>query len=201
MKIDVFQSCSHCRVFQICWHTEYSISVVSSFRIWNSSAGIPSHPLALFVVMLPKVHLTLHFRMSIFSWLTIPSWLSGSLRPFLYSSSVYSDSCHLLLISSASLRSLPFLFFVIPILAWNVPLISPVFLKRSLVFPILLFFSIPLYCSFKKIFFSLPAILWNSIFSSVYLSLSPLPFNFSSFLSYLQSLLRQLLSLLALLFL
>ena len=30
----------------------------SSFRIWNSSDGIPSPPLALFVVMLPKVHLT-----------------------------------------------------------------------------------------------------------------------------------------------
>ena len=36
----------------------------SSFRIWNSSAGIPSPPLAFFVVMLPKVHLTSHFRMS-----------------------------------------------------------------------------------------------------------------------------------------
>ena len=34
------------------------------FRIWNSSPGIPSPPLALFVVMLPKGHLTLHFRMS-----------------------------------------------------------------------------------------------------------------------------------------
>ena len=30
----------------------------SSFRIWNSSAGILSPPLALFVVMLPKTHLT-----------------------------------------------------------------------------------------------------------------------------------------------
>ena len=30
----------------------------SSFRIWNSSTGIPSPPLALFVVMLPKAHLT-----------------------------------------------------------------------------------------------------------------------------------------------
>ena len=31
-----------------------------SFRIWNSSTGIPSPPLALFVVMLPKAHLTSH---------------------------------------------------------------------------------------------------------------------------------------------
>ena len=31
--------------------------VQSSFRIWNSSTGIPSPPLALFVLMLPKAHL------------------------------------------------------------------------------------------------------------------------------------------------
>ena len=30
----------------------------SSFRIWNDSAGIPSPPLALFAVMLPKAHVT-----------------------------------------------------------------------------------------------------------------------------------------------
>ena len=33
-----------------------------SFRIWNNSAGIPSPPLALFVVMLSKAHLTSHSR-------------------------------------------------------------------------------------------------------------------------------------------
>ena len=37
---------------------------VSSFRIWNSSTGVPSSPLALFVVMLSKAHLTSHSRMS-----------------------------------------------------------------------------------------------------------------------------------------
>ena len=52
-------------------------------------------------------------------------------------------SCHLFLISSASVRSIPFLSFIEPIFAWNVPLIS-LFFKRSLVFPILLFFSISL---------------------------------------------------------
>ena len=35
----------------------------------------------------------------------------------LYSSSVYS--CHLFLISSASVRSIPFLSFIVPIFAWN----------------------------------------------------------------------------------
>ena len=34
-------------VFQICWHIEYSTFTASSFRIWNSSTGIPSPPLAL----------------------------------------------------------------------------------------------------------------------------------------------------------
>ena len=43
---------------------------------------IPSPPLALFVVMLPKAHLTLHSRMSGSRWLITPSWLSGSLVQF-----------------------------------------------------------------------------------------------------------------------
>ena len=63
------------------------------FRIWNSSAGIPSHLLALYLGMLPKTHLTSHSRMSGSRWVTTPWWLSGSLKPFLYSSSVCS--CHL----------------------------------------------------------------------------------------------------------
>ena len=54
----LFQSCGHCWVFQICWHIECSTFTASSFRIWNSSSGIPSPPLALFIVMLPKAHLT-----------------------------------------------------------------------------------------------------------------------------------------------
>ena len=99
MKTDLFQSCGHCWVFQICWHIECSTFTVSSFWIWNSSTGIPSPPLALFVVMLPKVHLTSHSRMSGYRWVIIPSWLSWSWRPFLYSSSVYS--CHLFLYDPA----------------------------------------------------------------------------------------------------
>ena len=64
MKTDLFQSCGHCWVFQICWHIECSTLTASSFRIWNSSTGIPSPPLALFVVVLPEAHLTSHSRMS-----------------------------------------------------------------------------------------------------------------------------------------
>ena len=51
-----FQSCGHCWVFQICWHIECSTFTASSFRIWNSSTGIPSPPPALFIVMFPKAH-------------------------------------------------------------------------------------------------------------------------------------------------
>ena len=48
--------------------------------------------------------------------------------------------------------------------AWNVPLVSLIFLKRSQVFPILLFSSISLHWSLKKAFLSLLAILCNSAF-------------------------------------
>ena len=48
MKTDLFQSSSHCWVFKICWHIYCSTLIASCFRIWNSSAGIPSPPLALF---------------------------------------------------------------------------------------------------------------------------------------------------------
>ena len=148
-------------VFQISWHFECSTFIASSFQI----------PLALFVEMVPEVHLTSHSRMSGSRWVIIPSWFSGSLRSFLNSSSVYS--CHLFLISSV--RSLPFLSLIVPIFAWNVPLVSLIFLKKSLVFPILLFSSISLHCSLKKAFFSLLAVLWNSAFRWIYLSFSPLP--------------------------
>ena len=58
MKTEILQSCGHCWVFQICWPGECSTFTASSFRIWNSSAGIPSLRLALLIVMLPKAHFT-----------------------------------------------------------------------------------------------------------------------------------------------
>ena len=89
MKTDLFQSCGHCWVFQICWHIECSTFTLSSFRIWNSSTGIPSPPLALFVEVLPKAHWTSRSRMSGSRWVMTPSWLSGSWRSFLYSFCVF----------------------------------------------------------------------------------------------------------------
>ena len=77
-----FQSCGHCWVFQICCYIECSTFTASSFRIWNSSTGIPSPPPALFVVMLPKIHLTSHSGMSGSRRVIIALWLSGSWRSF-----------------------------------------------------------------------------------------------------------------------
>ena len=56
------------------------LSAASSFKVWNSSTGIPAPPLSLFIVMLPKAHLTSHSRMSGSRWVIIPLWLSGSWR-------------------------------------------------------------------------------------------------------------------------
>ena len=87
--------------------------------------------------MLPKAPLTSYSRMFSSRWVTTPSWLYGSWRSFLYSSSVYP--CHLFLIFFASVRSIPFLSFIEPIFAWQIPLVSLIFLNRSLVFPIYCF--------------------------------------------------------------
>ena len=129
MKTDLFQSCGHCWVFQICWHIECNTFTASSFRVCNSSTGIPSPLLVSFIMILPKAHLTLHSRMSGSRCVITPLLLSGSWRSFLYHSSVYS--CHLFLISSASVRSIPFLSFIVPIFAGNEEISS---LSHSIVF-------------------------------------------------------------------
>ena len=165
MKTDLFQFCGHCWVFQICWHIECSTFTASSFRIWNRSTGIPSPPPALFIVMLPKAHLTSHSRMSGSRWVITPSWLSGSWRSFLYSSAVYS--CHLFLISSAfSVLYCAHLFMKCSLGISNfLNVISS--LSHSIVF-------LCLHWSLSKAFLSLSDILWNSPFKWVYLSFSPL---------------------------
>ena len=94
--------------FPNCWHIECSTSTASSFKIWNSSTGIPSPLLALFIVIFPKTHLTSHSRMLGSRCVFTPLWLSGlqrvrhhwvtpQQRYILNSFSVYS--CHLLISS------------------------------------------------------------------------------------------------------
>ena len=93
MKTDLFQSCGHCWVLQIWGHIGCSTFTASSFTIWNSSTGIPSPPLALFIVMLPKAHLASHSRMSGSRWVITPSWLSGSWRCFLLEYNCFTTLC------------------------------------------------------------------------------------------------------------
>ena len=61
--------------FQMYWHIKCSTFTASSFRIWNSLDEIPSPPLVLFIVMLPKAHLTSHSRMFGSRWVII-LWLN-----------------------------------------------------------------------------------------------------------------------------
>ena len=154
MKTDLFQSWDHCRVFQMCWHNECSTFTASSFRIWKT--GIPSPPLALFLVIFPKAHLTSYSRIYGSRWVITPSWLSRSWRSLFYNPSVYS--CHFFLIPSTFVISTPFLSFIVLIFAWNVPLVSLTSLKRSVVFPNLLFSSVSLW-SLMEVILLLLAIL------------------------------------------
>ena len=54
--------------------------------------GFEITPLGLFVMMLPKAHLTSHSRLSGSRWVITPSWSSGLWRCFLYCSSVYCST-------------------------------------------------------------------------------------------------------------
>ena len=76
---------------------------------------------------------------------------------------------------SASVRSRLFLSFIEPIFTWNVPLVSLIFLKRSLVFPILIFlYSFALIT--EEGFLISPCYSFISAFKWAYLSFSPLLF-------------------------
>ena len=130
--------------------------------------------------MLPKAHLTLHFRMSSSRWVITPLWLSGYEDLFVQ---VFCVFCHLFL-TSASIRSIPFLSFIVPIFAWNVPSVSLSFWRDLSSFP---FYCFPLFLCTDH---------WGrlSYLSSLFLEfclqmgipfLCLFPFHFSSFLSYL----------------
>ena len=174
MKSDLFQSCGHCWVFHTCWHIECSTFTASSFRIWNSSIRIPSTPLALFVVMLPKAHLTSHSRMSGSRLVITISWLSGSWTPCLYSSSVYF--CHFSLIFYSFVRSIPFsvLYWAHLFMKYSLGLSN--FLEEISSLSHSIISSISLHWLLRKAFLSLLAILWNSAFRCLYRCFSPLLF-------------------------
>ena len=164
MKTDLCQFCGQCWAFQICWHIECTNFIASSFRIWEFDWNSFT-PLTLHVVMLFKAH-----RFLIPGCLALVGDHTIMVIWVMKIFSVYS--CHLFLILSASVKSILFL----SIFAWNVRLVSLLFLTSYLVFPILLFPSISLHWSQRKAFLSLLAILGNSALKWVYLSFSPLPF-------------------------
>ena len=131
-------------------------------------------------------------------WVTPPSSLSRSLWPFLYSSSVHS--CYLFLILSVSVRSWTFLSFIVAIFGWSIPMVSPIFLKRSILFTIYYFSLIPALFTYKDFLIS------PCYYLEVCISLSiSFPFlfavHFSSILRCFQGLLRQPLCLLTFVFL
>ena len=104
------------------------------------------------------------------TWLHSPGCLALGEWPHHPGCLGHKDSFYMVLLcipstSSWSLLLLlgPYLFFIVPILPQNVPLISPTF-RKFLAFPIPEwgFSSVSLHCSFKKAFLSLLAILWNS---------------------------------------
>ena len=180
VKTDLSQSCGHCWVLQICWHIECSTFTSSSFEVWNSSAGIPSPPLAFFIVMFPKAHLTSHSRMSGSRWVTTSSWISRSLRLF-----CILFLCILATFSKSLLLG-PYDFC--PLLCWSLHEIFPWFsnfpeeissLSHSVVF--LCFFALFTYEGFllSRCFLELCSILLGISFPFSF------AFPFSPFLSYL----------------
>ena len=80
-------------------------------------------------------------------------------------------SC-LFFISSATVSSIPHLSFIVPVFAWNIPLVSLIVMKRSQVFPILLLSSVSLHFLLKVSFLPVFHIFCNSDLRWVYLSLS-----------------------------
>jgi len=92
----VWEDFTHCRATKPVHHNCWAWTPVCELQLLS----------------LPKAHLTLHSKISGSRLVITPLWLSGSWRSSLYSSSVYP--CHLLLISSASVRSIKFLSFFCP---------------------------------------------------------------------------------------
>ena len=86
-------------------------------------------------------------------------------------------SCHLFLMSSASIRSIQFLPFIVPIFARNVPLVSLIFLEEisSLSHSVVFLYYFALIT--EEVFLISPRYSSFSAFRWVYLSFSPLPFT------------------------
>ena len=78
-KTDLFQSCSRCCFPNLLTYWVQPFQSII-FQDLKNSTQTPSPPLALFLVMLPKAHLTSHSQMSGSMWVITPLWLSGPWR-------------------------------------------------------------------------------------------------------------------------
>ena len=78
-----------------------------------------------------------------------------------------------LLRSSASVGSIPSLSFIVPIFAWNVPLVSLIFLRVSLVFPFYIFSLFLCIVHLRRVSY-LSLLFFGTLRS--YFFFSPLPF-------------------------
>ena len=94
-----------------------------------------------------------------------------------YSSTILGLSLALFLISSASVKSIKFLCFIVPLFAWNIPCDICNFLEEVAILSHSIFSLYFFALITEEAFLSLLVILWNSAFRWVYLSFSPLPFT------------------------
>ena len=129
------------------------------WRNWMLRSSLVGQKASLHLAGLVDVRLTLGFRIRKSPWpptetvsssITVITTKVIYLSPPMKNGLVFSCFCPL---SSPSLH----------------PLVSLIFLNRSLVFPILLFSSISLHWSLRKAFLYLLTILWNSAFTCLYL--------------------------------
>ena len=150
----------------------------------------------LFLVMLSKAHWASHSRMSGSRWVITPSWLSWSLRSFLYTSSVYSGHLSIFFLCYVHTISLS---FIGPIYAWKVPSVSLIFSKWSHLSHSIAFVYFFALFTDEGLLISPCYALEFCIQMGVFFLFS-FAFSFSSFLSYFLGLFRQPFCLFAFLF-
>ena len=127
--------------------------------------------------MLHKDGLTSHSKISGSRWVITPSRLSGFWGSFLYNYSVYS--WHHFLIHSASVKSVPFPFFILTIFAWNIPFVRDKIRKYiSYFFP---FHYFPLFALFTEVGFLISPFSSLELYIRMYITL-PLSFVLASLL-------------------
>ena len=137
MKTGIFQSCGHYWVFQICWHIECSNFTASSFRIWNNNwNSITSTSFVCSDFLRPTWLLTA-------GCLALGEWRHHS---SLCHKALYCEFLCVflpLLLNLFCFLRISVLYCVYPCMIYSLDISN--FLKRSLVFPILLLFSISLH--------------------------------------------------------